>query len=353
MADAVRELLRAAQAAEIRGDKALAIELLRKAASQYRSSGNESRAMQMQRHADRLEAAAGGTEAAEETVPGRGVLGIVERRPTLADPALGAWCSFCCRPGTEAGDLAAGVSGTFICGRCAFESAGILGGRPRARMVSAGTTALALIELDSQREGLEALRGGLSIGARLILLLGPEGSGKSVQLAALAAQGRGRLLASDLSGFADRAGERYLVDGLEAAEPAEREKLWTALQSPGGPSAVFAVRAGPPRRSSKRKGGLPVISSRELAATTRGLLPAALAGRVDAVATFMRPTVADLTRMAKARAGASGVERVSEKILAALAREARRSGRDGHEVEALVSRWVAAVKGRASASDNG
>src|SRR5262249_60349957 len=55
MASDVREYLRAAQAAEVRGEKARAAELLRTAADEYQKAGNDARAQQMLRHAQRLE----------------------------------------------------------------------------------------------------------------------------------------------------------------------------------------------------------------------------------------------------------------------------------------------------------
>src|SRR5256885_3413185 len=48
-------LFRSAQAAEVRGDKAQAVELLKKAATLYRSRGNIPRALQMLRQARRLD----------------------------------------------------------------------------------------------------------------------------------------------------------------------------------------------------------------------------------------------------------------------------------------------------------
>ena len=138
MPDEVREYIRAAQQAELRGDKPQAVELLRKAAALVRVSGNFQRAIQLLRHAQRLDDtpdvadeirrmewlpdkpflravadAEGETEAALE--PLRELewsnLRLIERGPTLADPELAAWCSFCCRPRTEVGNLVAGPAG--------------------------------------------------------------------------------------------------------------------------------------------------------------------------------------------------------------------------------------------------
>ncbi len=55
MASHIRELLASAQAAEIRGDKSKAARLLKEAAAFYRDRKNAGRALQMLRHARRLE----------------------------------------------------------------------------------------------------------------------------------------------------------------------------------------------------------------------------------------------------------------------------------------------------------
>ncbi|MBX5480734.1 MAG: ClpX C4-type zinc finger protein [Myxococcaceae bacterium] len=174
MADEPREYLRAAQAAEVRGDKTHAAELLFKAAQLYRSQGKSSRALSVLRHAQRLDPSR--EELAEEiqrlewlpeqplkrshddleaemkrvlepleamavdsadgeisiagepdtTLPGVG-RNLIEKGPTLADPDASAWCSFCCRPTEEAGRLVAGPAGAFVCGDCVRESTRLLG----------------------------------------------------------------------------------------------------------------------------------------------------------------------------------------------------------------------------------
>src|SRR5712692_5765156 len=143
-----REYIREAQTAEIQGDKAQAIELLRKAADLYQREGKAMRAAQMLRHAQRL----GGDEledldssppmpdlaaakvyhlpdspaspapppspAPSADLEGATLRKLVERGPTLAIPALRAWCSFCCRPSDEVGAVIAGPAGAFICRSC-------------------------------------------------------------------------------------------------------------------------------------------------------------------------------------------------------------------------------------------
>ncbi|HET9452409.1 MAG TPA: ClpX C4-type zinc finger protein, partial [Aggregicoccus sp.] len=277
MADEVRETIRAAQAAELRGDLDGAIALLRQAAALYRSKGNRARAMQMLRQAlrlddartdvaeelRRLEALSDGElyaealrqqeeaqlareqqellsaqtlealslAAADETLdaaaleralegaaallPEEGDAGqleqvlhssagllpeldaapraraqrLVERGPSRAAPELAAWCSFCCRPAAEVGALVAGPAGAFICVGCARESTALLGAVPVPHAPPREPVP-APLPLVGQEAAQELLERALSQGARRILVLGPEGSGKSTWMRALVAAGR-------------------------------------------------------------------------------------------------------------------------------------------------------------------
>lgn len=162
MSGGIRELLRAAQEAEVRGDFASAVERLREAAVLYDEAGKRTRALAMLRHAQRLDPsrsdlgegirqlessdaevpsgpsplqqqmdavlAEGRPGTPEEGLPGENNRTLVERGPTLAHASVAAWCSFCCRPGAELGPLVAGPAGAFVCGRCLLEAARLLEG---------------------------------------------------------------------------------------------------------------------------------------------------------------------------------------------------------------------------------
>jgi hypothetical protein len=166
MGDDAREYIRAAQAAEISGDKARAVENLRKAATLFRGQGNATRALQMLRHARRLDGesqeladelnrmewlpdraldrAAGAEETERALAPLDEIAKpkhLIERGPTRADPALQAWCSFCCRPRNEVGDLVAGPAGAFICSTCIEEARRLLD-LPEPSPASVGTASL-------------------------------------------------------------------------------------------------------------------------------------------------------------------------------------------------------------------
>jgi hypothetical protein len=159
MASPIRELLADAQAAEIKGDKQRAIDLLKKAATFYRDRKNPGRALQMLRQVRRLEGldpnefddgeTAGILDLGEQSI---GVIGtdgtmsfsdpslgisdempevalaapIAEREPTLAPAEVDAWCSFCCRPQKEAGRLVAAPTGSYICSSCVQKSLALL-----------------------------------------------------------------------------------------------------------------------------------------------------------------------------------------------------------------------------------
>ena len=130
MADEVREYIRAAQQAELRGDKPQAVELLKKAATMVRSGGNYQRALQLLRHAQRLDgnqpelldeirrlewlpdkpflrAVDVEHETEEALAPLRALeesdRRMMDRGPTLSDPDLAAWCSSCCRVSSRSG----------------------------------------------------------------------------------------------------------------------------------------------------------------------------------------------------------------------------------------------------------
>jgi hypothetical protein len=71
-----------------------------------------------------------------ETLPGLD-RALLERTPTLADPGLEAWCSFCCRPSREVGALVAGPAQAYVCRGCVELAASLLSGAQGARPGSA------------------------------------------------------------------------------------------------------------------------------------------------------------------------------------------------------------------------
>lgn len=286
----VREVLADAQAAEARGEKAEAVALLRRAAEIYRDSGNASRALKMLRHIrrlegiDELEVLEGGGDEGEAEPRRRRV--IEERGPQLADPSLDAWCSFCCRPKTEAGALVSGPTGTFICASCLGAAHGFLGAAPAA--VKPGTQLL-----PHQQAAAERLSRG-----KLGLLIGPSGSGKSTVLAAL--QGA---LGVDL--------ERPLTD------------------LPEGPRVVLAVRATAPAAPLVLN-GQPVWDTATLVTACAGLVPESVLARVDAVAVLPPFDAAALRELAAKLGVTEGADALIELAL--------KSPAPARELCALVAR---------------
>src|SRR5215471_5832566 len=137
-----RDYIREAQTAEIQGDKAQAIELLRKAADLYQREGKAMRAAQMLRQAQRLggEELHNGEPLSVDTVPAK-VFRLPDPEPAadgienldesshrkLADRG----------PSDEAGPVIAGPTGAYICRSCLDESTRLLSVTPRPTVASA------------------------------------------------------------------------------------------------------------------------------------------------------------------------------------------------------------------------
>jgi ClpX C4-type zinc finger protein len=392
MPDEVREYIRAAQQAELRGDKPQAVELLKKAAAMVRSGGNYQRALQLLRHAQRLDG--NQPELADEIrrlewLPDKPFLRAVDeeleteealaplrdleatdrrmfdRGPTLADPGLAAWCSFCCRPRTDVGDLVAGPAGAFICANCLRESMRLLNvdaavagppgvfvpapaaptpapSPPPAPLASASAPAAPkdLPELVGQREAVELVQRGLDLGMGWILVVGPEGSGKTAFLRSLERRGAGRYLSTPAALAEPWGGERLLVDGVDGASREDVQALADALGRV--PRAVIAVRGAAlpaPLLIGSDAGELPVYSTRDLLSACGAALPPAVAERIQLAASFRAPAAEEMVEIARRLllARASELD-LSDDLVAALAAEAARSPRGAHELKALLDR---------------
>lgn len=382
MSDEAREYLRAAQAAEIRGDKLQAVELLRKAAALYRGRGNPARALQMLRQARRLDVDQGqvdeeirrldwtpdhplrraaGDEDLAETERALAPLDeaanprpqrLIERVPVKADPSLNAWCSFCCNPTREVGDLVAGPAGAFICAGCLGSAGRILGVRvdaagadaagPReeAEVLEAAPEPRPAVELVGQPEAIRILDSAMRLRVRVILLLGPEGSGKTTYLRQLGAQGLGQYV--DRSEALDRASDqRLLLDAIPAL--LADEGIRARLEATGG---IIALRgeALPSTALTVASEGLelPLLGSAELVEATSGALPLGLADQVNVVAAFRTLTPDELEEITRRLLlGRQGEVEATEELIAAISATAARSGRGGHEARALVERLPA------------
>jgi hypothetical protein len=347
----IRALLSAAQQAEIRGDVAEAARLLRSAAGYYRERQLMSRALQMLRHARRVEGLPP-DEALEETPPsapgdelgfGDSLLpeasprtpavelrGLVEARgPQRGDPSVDAWCSFCCRPGSEVGLLIAGPAGAFICGACVEACRALQGGdgagpAPVAD-VSPAAPPHALPAQAEARSRLERAR------PRLALVIGPEGAGKSALLRAL-----GRPVTPPLARLE---GELALVDLAAPLSAVDEGALLQWLDEHPRRRAVLAVRGPVPQPVlvlQGEQGAEPVFDTAALAEVVTQLSPAGLA-RVDGVLPLASPDRPALEALARALLEARGVA-LPEDALAQVVEVAQRAGRGAHELAAVIAR---------------
>lgn len=394
MADDAREYLRAAQSAELQGDKAKAVECLEKAAALYRSGGNTTRALQLLRHARRLDgaredlaeqesrlaSAARGEDmraegevdrsrsALDGPVPGSDKQ-LVERGPTRADASLAAWCSFCCRPKREVGELVQGPAGAFICANCVRESGRLLergagaSTPPRSAQPERGPEAVpsrnapprgggasvrsaaeskgSCVELVGQEPVRGLVEQARALGFQRALVLGPEGSGKTAYLEMLSRSGAG--VYADLAELrAPSPGLILLVDGVERLSPSEQERLVRFLVLHPEVPVVFTARGGSAEPSAVLRSGarrLALRATASLEAATHGRILPMLLERAQLVACMapleLEGSIEVARRLWALRAEAGPP---NEDILGALAAQASLSPRGGHELAALVSR---------------
>ncbi|AGC45040.1 TPR repeat-containing ClpX C4-type zinc finger protein [Myxococcus stipitatus DSM 14675] len=469
MAENPRELIRTAQSAELRGDVSLAVEYLQRAAAAYREAGNLARALQLLRHARRLDASrqdlleevgrleglseSGGAEpelrlsppaaksvgpelvvppsperevrgspvdearrqrlvaetlqavehpaveksaevaawvldeevsedlqrlevqlarvaaavdptgvtapasmeqaasasreaSAEEAPPRRRrEARIIERGPTRADVSLDAWCSFCCRPRAEVGDLVAGPAGAFICKACLTESSSLLADVSpvplpvRARAAPRTSTERDFVGQPELRTQLEA---ALQSGVRCVLLVGGEGCGKSTLLRMFQRQGRG-VMANVDSLAEDVSSTPLFIEDVERLGTERWAALATFLTRASRPTVVLSARGQSADAGTLAlRGGsarLFVPTTEVLSRAVRGLLPVSVLEHVQVLVSLRQPSRADYVEMARATlARREPATSLSDDALAVFAAEAERSPRAGHELNALLNR---------------
>ncbi|QSQ25484.1 hypothetical protein JY651_11360 [Pyxidicoccus parkwayensis] len=270
---------------------------------------------------------------------------LIERGPTRADAALDAWCSFCCRPRSEVGDLVAGPTGSFICAGCLSESVALLGdvasaqAPVRQRPVEPPG---AFMELVGQAEAQALLERALQTGARCLLAVGPEGCGKSVWFQQLQRQGRGML--SSLSALEQStAPQPLLIEDVDRMPPEAHASLAAFLSRHPRHTVVLSTRGlcpdarGPVLRNDS--GALPVPTTAALSTAVRGTVPVGLLEHVHVLLPLHAPTHAELVEIARKRlALREPAVSLSDDVLGAFAEEAVRSPRAGHELQALLNR---------------
>ncbi|WP_237078540.1 ClpX C4-type zinc finger protein [Myxococcus xanthus] len=473
MAENPRELIRAAQSAETQGDVARAVECLQNAAELYLQAGNPSRALQLLRHAQRLDGsradiadavnrlewipepllARPGTDADdEEALPASGVLHsleseslpdvvhrqrliedalreaalhagddaprdaaqawvietevaedlqrleaqiariagvvagaedsssppdatvdvrggvasipgdgediltdvqprrrrearLVERGPTRADAALDAWCSFCCRPRTDTGDLVAGPAGAFICKNCLFESQSLLGDVtlvPPPTVSRPERPVAPVLGLVGQGVTQALLTQSLEAHARTLLVIGPEGSGKSVWFQQLQREAVGVITpVADLD--LTTSSRTLLVEDVDRLDATSHATLQDFLARDSRPAVLLSARGmRTEARGLSLRGdaySVSVSTTAALAQAVRGAVPTDILEHVQVLLPLQVPTPSEFVEIARQRlASREPAVSVSEEVLMALAQEASRSPRAGHELHALLNR---------------
>jgi hypothetical protein len=278
---------------------------------------------------------------------------LIERGPTRADAALDAWCSFCCRPRSEVGDLVAGPTGSFICAGCLSESVSLLADvtpvplPARQRPVEAPGAFMALV---GQAEAQALLERALKTGARCLLAIGPEGCGKSVWFQQLQRQERGVL--ASLSALEQApTSQPLLLEDVDRMDAEAHASLAAFLSRHPRHTVVLSARGlcpdsrGPVLRNDS--GALPVPTTAALAQAVRGTtIPVSLLEHVQVLLPLHAPSQAEFMEIARKRlALREPAVSLSEDVLGVFAAEAVRSPRGGHELHALLNRVPAGAWG--------
>lgn len=367
MSSEIRALLSAAQQAEANGDVRQAVLHLQQAVDFYRARSMDRRAAQMERQIARLEGrpvevplASGDLEdelTAHELddegldddglgfgdelldAPPRrrrdGVYtAIADRGPQQADPAIDAWCSFCCRPKGEVGPLVAGPAGAFVCAACVTSAAKLLatpiGELPVPPPPVPRRPGAARHQLPSQASAKAAWD---RRKPRVALVLGPEGAGKTTFLESL-----GQPVVRPLSRLPDA--ETLLVDLNTPLTSDDEAALQAWLDAHPKRRAVLAARGDAPRPVlvlQGEHGEEPVYDTNSLSQAVSAQVSPGLLSKVDAVLPLPPPDHEALTHLAKSLLAAREIELPAD-ALEALVTLAERSGRGARELAALIAR---------------
>ncbi|AKQ65773.1 hypothetical protein A176_002685 [Myxococcus hansupus] len=279
---------------------------------------------------------------------------LIERGPTRADAALDAWCSFCCRPRTDTGDLIAGPAGAFICKSCLLESQSLLGDVtpvPPPPVARSDRAVEPVVGLVGQQAAQALLAQSLQGHAGCLLVVGPEGCGKSIWFQQLQREGQGLItLVADLD--VASTSRPVLVEDVDRLNEASLALLCAFLKRPRHhrPTVILSARGRvtEPRdwmlRGDARS--LPLWTTVSLRQAVRDAVPTSVLEHVQALLPVHAPTQADYIEIARQRLSLrEPTVSLSEDVLRALAAAAARSPRAGHELHALLNRVPAGTWG--------
>ncbi|KFE69597.1 ClpX C4-type zinc finger protein [Hyalangium minutum] len=287
---------------------------------------------------------------------------LIERGPTRADPAIDAWCSFCCRPRAEVGELVAGPTGSFICATCVGESSGLLGleeaAPGRARPSRRKETQAEVAGLVGQQEARELLERALQVGARRVLVVGPVGTGKSAWFRQLERQERGTLMTLETL-EQGAGGPVVLVENVDRLSPEAQERLSSFLARHPERTVLMSARGslGAPKLLLQgAEGSLPVLSTRALSEGVLNSVSVSLLEQIQLAIPLQVPTREEFMEIARQLLGPRApLLALSDDLLAAIASEAAVSPRAGHELLALLARvpegsWSLVTAGKGTAA---
>ncbi|MBE2250873.1 MAG: hypothetical protein IAE78_15150 [Myxococcus sp.] len=379
MSSEIRSLLAAAQEAEAKGDVPRAVTRLQQAAAFYRARRMDRRAAQMDRHIDRLEGRA--VTEPLDTIHDSGIalfdevddavshvledapfgseralgddgLGFgdelfeasrrpsrvfrpdpaFDRGPQPADPAIDAWCSFCCRPRGEVGPLIAGPAGAFICAGCVTLSARLMA-LPAPELQPTAPSRPPAPRVATELPGQRSARATWDRRKpRVALVVGPEGAGKSVFLKSL-----GEPVTRP---FSRADGDTLLVDLSSPLSADEEGALQRWLEAHPRRQAVLAARGDAPTPVlvlQGEQGEEPVYDTEALHRAVAAHLSPQVLSLVDSVLPLPSPDRDALLHLAQSLLAAREIE-LPEGALDAVVSLAERSGRGARELAALIAR---------------
>lgn len=270
---------------------------------------------------------------------------LIERGPTRADAALDAWCSFCCCPRIDTGDLVAGPASAFICKNCLFESQSLLGDAtlvPLPTVSRPERPVTPVLGLVGQGVTQALLTQSLEAHARTLLVIGPEGSGKSVWFQQLQREAVGVITpVADLD--LTTSSRTLLVEDVDRLDVTSHATLQAFLARDNRPVVMLSARGmRTEARGLSLRGdsfSVPVSTTAALTQAVRGTVPTDILEHVQVLLPLQVPTPSEFVEIARQRlASREPAVSVSEEVLMALAQEASRSPRAGHELHALLNR---------------